>query len=185
MKYKVGDKVRIKTWESLVREFGLVNHRNINVKYGVLGEMKKHCGKDVLVKNVHHDYYELELDDERCWSWYKDTITDATPELEVNMLVKIRNGSVYVVTKNSLSRVGGFLHSSDYFNDLKHESIDDFDIMEIYVCDNMHKLYKDISNFGEIRTDNAKLIWERNPITELTVEEIEERLGYKVKIVEG
>ena len=73
MKYKVGDKVRVKSWERLVEEYGLKENelgeyipiRNVDFTE----EMKEFCGKVVTIEGKEGDIYMIEEDDYWCWAW--------------------------------------------------------------------------------------------------------------------
>ena len=73
MKYKIGDKVKVKTWERLVEEYGLkeigfgeyIPIRNVDF----IEDMKKFCGKVVTIDGIEKDdTYTIAEDDWR-WSW--------------------------------------------------------------------------------------------------------------------
>jgi len=48
MKYKVGDKVKIKTWEDMEKEFGTNHHGSIKVKCSFTKEM------EIKIKNLNN-----------------------------------------------------------------------------------------------------------------------------------
>ena len=57
MKYKVGDKVRVKKWEDLeleykVDEYGVICHGAMFIQ-----EMKEYCGKEFVIEQVWNDRY--------------------------------------------------------------------------------------------------------------------------------
>lgn len=53
MKYKVGDKVRVRQWDDMVEEFGLVFENNIDIpNCTFVNIMKKHCGSVVTISNI-------------------------------------------------------------------------------------------------------------------------------------
>ena len=72
MKYKIGDKVRVKTWERLIKEYGLKEDVDgeyilIKDKGAIFDEdMKKFCGKVVTIDNIIRDTYVIAEDD---WYW--------------------------------------------------------------------------------------------------------------------
>ena len=69
LKYKVGDKVRVKTWERLVEEYGLERDGRgeyIPIKHvDFVDEMKDFCGKVVTIDSIDDGYLIAEDD----WSW--------------------------------------------------------------------------------------------------------------------
>ncbi len=65
MKYKVGDKVRIKTWEGMEKEFGLNINGNIQNIPCFLKEMEEWINKDfpdriLTIKEEIHSGYKME-----------------------------------------------------------------------------------------------------------------------------
>ena len=63
MKYKKGDKVRVRQWKAMEREFGE------NLEYGLILtplhftiEMSNYCGKVVTISEVWNDYYRIKED---------------------------------------------------------------------------------------------------------------------------
>lgn len=115
---------------------------------------------------------------------YRDTKRFAKADLKSGMLVGYRNGDYVLVTesKDGFLLVGdGFCHHlADYDDDLMEiNGDDDFDIIEIYdlPTEGVYSLY------ALIDPGYRTLLWEE--VKELTVEEISELLGYKVKVVGG
>lgn len=72
MKYKVGDKVRVRQWDDMVEEFGFFGCTKSNIN--ILGclftnGMKKFCGSVVTISNITSDSRYLIKEDDRNWSW--------------------------------------------------------------------------------------------------------------------
>lgn len=59
MKYKVGDRVRIRKWNDMLNEFGLTTEDEIDCN-GVyfVGEMREYCGKVVTISKTHCGYHD-------------------------------------------------------------------------------------------------------------------------------
>lgn len=55
---KVGDKVKIRTWESMEKEFGLDDDGCIKTKDYFVTNMRKFCGQTVTVKEIKDGFYE-------------------------------------------------------------------------------------------------------------------------------
>ena len=66
MKYKVGDKVRVKKWGDLELEYKVDKYGSICHGVGFEKEMKEFCGKELLIKRVRKDDY---LCHGNIWSW--------------------------------------------------------------------------------------------------------------------
>lgn len=60
MKYKVNDKVRIRSWEAMKREFGLTGAGEIDLTFVFTFEMKEFCGKSMYVNKVNGTSYLLD-----------------------------------------------------------------------------------------------------------------------------
>ena len=109
--------------------------------------------------------------------------------LETGMRVVVRDGNEYVVMKDYETvhyGVGailgvngiGFKSLKNYNHDLTHATLGkDSDIMKV-----LKPIYdSDVLSNNE---DDFEVIWEREEAVELTVAQISEKLGYKVKVVE-
>lgn len=57
MKYKVGNKVRVRSWESMEKEFGVDEFGYISMKYGFTDDMEKWCGEILTIECVMDSYY--------------------------------------------------------------------------------------------------------------------------------
>ena len=75
MKYKVGDKVRVKSieWHEAMDkdDSGCIRYYNGTF----IEKMKTCCGKEAVVEWVGKDYYSLDIDKGR-WCWYGWTLED-------------------------------------------------------------------------------------------------------------
>lgn len=60
MKFEVGDKVKIKSWQEMEEEFGLNCAENINCKFTFVKEMEKYCGAVATIRRIDSDG-EVEL----------------------------------------------------------------------------------------------------------------------------
>lgn len=76
MKYKVGDKVRVRQWDDMAKEFGFSGCTKSNID--ILGclftnNMKKFCGSVVTISNIARDNsrYLIKEDDQN-WYWTDD-----------------------------------------------------------------------------------------------------------------
>lgn len=50
MKYKVGDKVIVREWDDMEKEFGLDSDGDIKAKCCFVRSMREHCGKEMIIK---------------------------------------------------------------------------------------------------------------------------------------
>ena len=77
-KFKVGELVRIRQWDDMVKEFGTKDTGSVNCKCYFTITMKPLCGKYAEIKNiliddiVHLRFFNCE--EETCWSYSTDMI---------------------------------------------------------------------------------------------------------------
>lgn len=72
MKFKVGDKVRVRSWESMKKEFGVIDKWN-TINNGFTTGMRNYCGNIYEISAVHDDYYSLK----NCSSyWFVDNMLE-------------------------------------------------------------------------------------------------------------
>ena len=106
-------------------------------------------------------------------------------DLKTGMIVKTRNDNSYIVMRDFVDAgdilaglsdsdniTNSFNELSDYEQDLKHNQLPGLDIMSVYT-----------SYLYGIDT-HKKLLWQREEYKEVTMREIEEMFGCKVKIVD-
>ena len=102
-------------------------------------------------------------------------------DLKDGMVVEIRCGRRYLVLRGHLlNEDGGFMFLDSFDKNMEAmigERSDERDIVKVYYPTLIHAL--DVLNK---RTDGG-LIWKREEIKEVTMAEIEEKFGCKVKVV--
>lgn len=82
MKFKVGDRVKVREWDDMKKEFGLDNDGDIACGISFVMEMKEFCGKTMTVVNVCEDgkqSYFLRGGDG--WKFSDDMLEEAPKEL--------------------------------------------------------------------------------------------------------
>lgn len=96
-------------------------------------------------------------------------------DLKNRMVVEYRNGYRRMVCDNRLMGLNGSGSLHSYNNDLtcNEGGGSDFDIVKVFVK---------ISQFNELEL-NLFIVWERSEVKEVTMSEVEEKFGCKVKIV--
>lgn len=60
MKIKVGDRVRIREWDDMAKEFGIDEDGDIKTECFFTKDMKKHCGEIVTISCVVKDAFNIE-----------------------------------------------------------------------------------------------------------------------------
>lgn len=173
MKFKVGDRVKIVS----PKGFGCQNFKGMTAEVTGFGKT-----------NIdHRDAYALRFDGEienSCFWWTDDEVVSADTfiksDLKDGMVVEYKNGWKAVVLADKFVRRYDHIPFDRYNESLEIKSCDnDFDIV---------KVYKSNGNTFACWCEDRylTLIWKREePCKEMTVAEIEKKLGYKVKIVDG
>ena len=179
MKFKVGDKVRVKN--DLIRwhTYG---------GYTYTGGMEEMIGDKVAtISHVDHgrrEHYHLAGDSMYyCWT---DEMLELAEEkqftkadLKPGMVVENCDGTRYLFVNDKFANVNEWSDSKRYNDDLTHSVYDNLHIVKVYISTG-YTLDTMLSN------RSLTLIWERKePVKEMTVAEIEKQLGHKVKIVDG
>lgn len=84
---KVGDKLRVREWEDMEREFGIDRDGDIKCTPFFIKEMCKFCGKVVTVENVVYDVYDEKLkigihEDNDMYMWSVDMFCEPVPTIK-------------------------------------------------------------------------------------------------------
>ena len=105
--------------------------------------------------------------------------------LEVGQFVVLRDERRFLVLKTDNGQyylsntVSCFIGLNGFNDDLTSKTNTDSDVMKVCVPSSPDNLCGMLTGFTL-----GKIIWEREEVRELTVAQISERLGYKVKVVE-
>ena len=191
-KFKVGDKVKVvriidgglTLKERYLNDILTIEKLNPNNKY-LTTPADTHYGVVEKPANIFVWFEEeLELVEEK-----EKPFTKA--DLKSGMVVEYRTGERALVVADRFLRFDSHMKFCDYRDGLTliHPCtfVDDkpsYDITKVYTIKNgspldLHDVFRD---------SHIELIWERKeakPYKEMTVAEIEEKLGHKVKIVDG
>ena len=98
-------------------------------------------------------------------------------DLKNQMVVECRNGQKYMVVDYIILCNSGFIDLLNFDDKLKYVGFSKLDIMKVY--DKIYRL--DLLDNPEC----LALLWERSETKEVTMKEVEEKFGCKVKIVKG
>ena len=104
-------------------------------------------------------------------------------DLKTGMLAESRNGRYYLILvidgETVFANTTRKTSSDAYREDLTNKHDSSFDIMRVY---GPHG--KTIDELISTPTIYRNLIWQREEPKEMTIEEIQDKLGYKIKVVE-
>ena len=111
-------------------------------------------------------------------------------DIKSGYLVELQNGEKYLCTRHDqnkfekllINTIIGKTYALDLYNNSFCRSMDfrDLDICKIYGLPNDIDIYT--LNLSLYSSNHRPLLWERKPV-EMTKKQIEEKLGYKIKIV--
>jgi hypothetical protein len=159
-KFKVGDKVRVNKNISDTPEKDMYTIKDV--------QGNRHLG---MAYNIGTSFivYESEI----------ELVKFTKQNLKDGMVVKLRNGRKYFVCDNLLMGQSSFIDLNAFNNELEQLGSDEFDIVGVYKTKG--------HQFNNVFFDaNLTLLWERREepkYKEMTVEEIEKELGYKIKVI--
>lgn len=176
MEFKVGDRVRIKTWEQMEKEFG-VEFSWIACKCGFNSEMRHLCGRTATISEIND--YKVKLTD-----WSDDT---------GGLYWTISTDMIELVNTSKFTKSD--LQDGDVLTDregCKALYYDDSLWGETLCVDTLTDDLKDPNGYSDNdivkmeRPIKYETVFERKEepkVREMTVEEISKELGYEVKVV--
>ena len=191
---KPGDRVKLRTWEDMEKQYGCDPMGNINCPAdGILkNDMKEYCGTVVAVRKIFSDCLSIKGIPEYLL-WPFEAIEEVYPKEEKMEFTKdmLKSGEHVVEYRNGDRRLylNDYLVGCESGNDIRFYSSDlkskpnaEFDIMAVYKAAKGNTLYV-ILNYSN------ELIWKRDegpieiPATEAFAK-LKEIYGKEVKIVE-
>lgn len=98
-KFKVGDRVRIRQWDDMVKEFGLIDGWRIpftkTCKTTFVGDMKHLCGRTATITSINYDTEEVDLDFDdnsggTCWFFFLGAIEAIEGEKSMDKQERIK-----------------------------------------------------------------------------------------------
>lgn len=194
-KFKVGDKVRIKSgWPSgMIGKIVYITSHHFECPYTVLFDKNVYMlDRDgSRAKEIIREGY----DDRKCWIYADDELELVEEEEMKNVKSLLKSGDIVVFGNGKKAKV--FLdYESNYYGKgiLAYIDKDSFMALESYNEDlftstklehyAINKIYRPKHDYSVMSNNlnDYDLIWERKEIKEMTMKEICEALGYEVKI---
>ena len=108
MRYNMGDKVKIKTWDEMEREFGLDMCGNIACKLTFTKEMLTYAGEIVTISGVGDIWYHIE-EDNGGYAWSDDMISYKIVETS-----SLYNNKVTYIPDDFEPVIGAYEHYFDF-----------------------------------------------------------------------
>lgn len=113
-KFKVGDKVRVRFWDSMEQEYGINVWGNINVRCAFTPEMRRFCGKVVTIDTVSdRGVYKIK-EDKGDYYW-----SDGMFVLKRRMIVvyaDVDSRKVVAIDKYTGEKAEAYCHPDDGFD---------------------------------------------------------------------
>lgn len=179
-KFKVGDRVRFRDWDDMAKEFGTAGIGSIDCKCTFVMGMRHLCGTYATIESI--DGYRVFLKDFTAkegatWDYSTDMIELAEETLRTFEMVAraegdgqtYLSGSMYYNRKTGFTNKGGKMWSVGAWSDREDESV-------------AENLLNRSALYRFIHCDGWKPVEVRESVKEMTLEEIEKELGYKIKI---
>lgn len=175
--FKVGDRVQIREWEDMEKEFGKV-FNEINTRYLFTSEMTHLCGRTATISKINGEKIQLkdwsDSSGDLSWSFSTDMIkyVEITrDDLQFADILTLRDGKRYVIAE-------GCLHGEDDDCGLSSASLDVWYNDDL--TENENKAENDI-----VKVERAgQVVYEReDKARKMTVKQVCEELGYDIEII--
>jgi hypothetical protein len=101
MKYKVGDKVRVRSWDSMAKQFGVDSFGDIKVpNIFFVDMMREYCGKTLTITSVNESSYQTKGN---TWHWTDEMFEPGTV---CNTVVIYTNGNKVIALDKATGKTG-------------------------------------------------------------------------------
>ena len=168
MEYKVGDRVRIKTWEKMVDEYEIDNFGDIVVDAQLyfLRSMKEYCGNVYVISDAGINYKLEGIDTFR----FSDDMIEqkelTKDDLKTGMIIEYRDKTRGIIIGDTIVEPNTFLSMSNLTDNLKYSNshYPNNDIMKVYEG-------KEDNSFRNMLSYPGKLIWQRYETREISMDE--------------
>lgn len=178
MKFKVGDKVKIKSWEEMEEEFGLNCAGNINCNSCFTDGMKEYCGATATISAINSDEI-VELTstssnlDFSFWTFSTDMI---------KKVIDFKSGDKVRINKQAT--IEDF--TKNHWNDCQAGTLNfiryNADEEETFIVTKATKEYLEVEGYSGVVNINIFELAERKA-KKVTMKEVCEKFGYDVEIV--
>lgn len=179
MGIKIGDKVRVMTWEEMAEKYGVDSDGDITAynddgdEIYFFDDERDKCGKVFTITDKENDVLGINKFD-YIYDKFVVPYVEEQKKFKIGNVVRVANGDRYIVFADRCFNLNmnTFL-DTEYLN-----SQPDFMIEEFFDTKDCHSLNDILNGVG------LKSIWKKKEVKKLTKEDIEKLLGYEVEIVE-
>lgn len=178
-KFKVGDRVRFRDWDDMAKEFGTDNGCNIPCKFVFVKSMRQLCGTYATIESIDGSRVFLKdftAEGDPDWIYSTDMIELAEETLKTFEMVAKAEGDGQTYSNGEM-----YYNRQTGFTDKQGDGFPAFVWADV---DTDPAVYNALNRSGLYRFIHA-CDWkpvEEEPAREMTLEEIEKELGYKIKI---
>ena len=170
MRYKVGDKVKVREWDNMAKDFYVDKKGCITCGPEVfVSDMKEYCGKIMTIESVESNGYKMEEDD-GTWKWVDDMLLPvekfSKEGLKDGMMVETAAHERYLFIEGMFRNATNGIFIEDYNSTLENCWESNYSIIKVGYPD-----YKTHTGFTYLLNHGFKeVIWER-PSKKITKEE--------------
>lgn len=108
MKYKVGDKVKVRSWESMAKQFGVDRYGDIRMTNTFfVDRMRKYCGEILTITRVNMSSY---ITKGNSWNWTDEMFE---PRIVCDTVVIYTNGNKVIALDKATGETGVAICSSE------------------------------------------------------------------------
>ena len=179
MKYKVGDKVKVRT--DLV----------VDNQYGGLSfvvDMKSCAGKEFIIEKEYHGYAggRYKLEGVSMWVWTDEMLlksgTFTKLDLKPGMILETKDRKFLIIQLSGGEWIAadntGFIEGKNFYDNLKCRVSDVYDVQKVYCGPSIGDAIQNLC----LSYNKGELLWERTPeVVEMTLEDIAKKIGVPVK----
>lgn len=114
MRFKVGDKVRVRTWEDLLDRYPSIwDKTEISIRLGFTTEMKRHCGEIVTIATVNTSGQYYTIAGDRGWHWGDEMFEEHAVEefhryTEMIALSKVPSDTVFSISDIKMRKIRAY-----------------------------------------------------------------------------
>lgn len=192
-KYKIGDKVRVREWEDMAKEFikttvGIISKNGCRFSE----DMKELCGKTYKIEGVWDETsngivrYKLDKCEWVLDDYMLENAEFCLDDLKDEMIVKLRNGKIYLSLGENFVGENGYMKKSGYNKSLKFQLCCLWDVVEVYPPSKEYG-----AGINGMLKPNAEPIWKEKKYIEIPepdrtiLENLDEKYKWIVRNNEG